>query len=278
MIRQSRKSVTNVQFAVLVAAVCGVPSVFWGRDAQSTDPPPNATIGPAARIFAPPVNHRFPNGQTYVYAVEWHFFNAGIARVKMEAAGQQQKVSANADSLGMVNVLYGIHDRFEAYFNPQTFCSQRVTKHTEEGSRQRDTRVQFDYANHKSVLDEKNLKSNQTKHTENDIPGCVTDMISGFYYLASQPLQSGSTYTFPINDGGKTTEVSAKVEAKEQIKVPAGKYQAIRLIAEPTSGPLKGKTKISVWFSDDAERTPVQMKSKLGWGSLLFRLQRIEKQ
>ncbi|PYX82263.1 MAG: hypothetical protein DMG70_15695 [Acidobacteria bacterium] len=270
--------VTNLRFAALVAAVCGVSSIFWGSDAQSPDQPPIATIGPAARIFAPPVNHRFPNGQTYVYAVEWHFLNAGIARVKMESAGRQQKVSANVDSLGVVNALYGIHDRLEAYFNPKTFCSQRVTKHTEEGSRKRDTHVQFDYANHKSLLDEKNLKNNQTRHIENDIPECVTDMITGFYYLASQPLQSGAIYIFPVNEGGKTTEVSAKVEARERIKVPAGRYQAVRLVAEPTTGPLKGKTKIAVWFSDDGERLPVQMKSKLGWGTLLFRLQRVEKQ
>ena len=270
-------SVSNLQFAALAVAVCGVSSIFWGSDAQSPDQPPIATIGPAARIFAPPPSHRFPNGQTYVYSVEWHFLNAGIARVRMESAGAQQKVSANADSLGVVNALYGIHDRFEAYFNPKTFCSQRVAKHTEEGSRHRDTHVQFDYTNHKSVLDEKNLKNNQTRHIENDIPGCVTDMITGFYYLASQPLQSGATYIFPVSEGGKTTEVSATVAAREQIKVPAGRYQAVRLVAEPTSGPLKGRTKISVWFSEDADRIPVQMKSKLGWGTLLFRLQRVEK-
>ena len=274
MIKQPTK---NRHFATLAIVVCGVSSIFWGSDEQSPDQPAIATIGPAARIFSPPPSHHFPNGQTYVYSVEWHFLNAGIARVKMESAGPQQKVSANADSLGMVNALYGIHDRFEAYFNPKTFCSQRISKHTEEGSRRRDTHVHFDYANHKSVLDEKNLKNNQTRHMENDIPGCVTDMITGFYYLASQPLQSGSTYIFPINEGGKTTEVLAKVEGTEQIKVPAGRYQAVRLVAEPTSGSLKGKTKISVWFSEDADRVPVQMKSKLGWGTLFFRLQRVEK-
>jgi hypothetical protein len=85
------------------------------------------------------------------------------------------------------------------------------------------------------------------------------------------------TYSFPINDGGKTTEVKALVEASDQIKVPAGTFPTIRLVAEPTAGPLKGKGKVWVWFSDDANRTPVQMRAKLGWGTLLFRLQRIEK-
>jgi len=30
-----------------------------------------------------------------------------------------------------------------------------------------------------------------------------------------------------------------------------------------------------VWYTDDANRIPVQMRSKLGWGTLLFRLQKI---
>lgn len=245
--------------------------------AQTPQRPPTATISPMSAVVPPSADYRFPNGQTYVFAVEWHFFNAGTARVRMEAAGAQQKVSALADSSGVVNSLYGVHDRFEAYFDPRTFCSLRLVKHTEEGQHKRDTEVRFDYAHRSSVLDERNAKTGEKKHAENDIPGCVTDVVTGFYYLASQPLQLRRTYSFPINDGGKTTEVKALVEANDQIKVPAGTFQTVRLVAEPTAGPLKGKGKVWVWFTDDANRTPVQMRAKLGWGTLLFRLQRVEK-
>ncbi len=264
------------------AALCSV-IVCWAwlclpLTAGSDDPQAKpATVRAGAQIDPPPPSYRFPNGQTYVFAVEWHFFNAGIARVQMEPAGAQQRVAAQADSTGVVNTLYGIHDRFEAFFDPRTFCSQRIVKHTEEGVHKRDTQVRFDYPHGTSVLDEKNLKTGENKHTENDIPNCVTDVVTGFYYLASQPLQPKSSYRFPINDGGKTTEVKALVEAEDQVKVPAGTFQTTRVVAEPTAGPLKGKGKVWVWFSNDANRTPVQMRAKLGWGTLLFRLQRVEK-
>ena len=113
---------------------------------------------------------------------------------------------------------------------------------------------------------------------KNDLPACVSDVVSGFYYLSSLPLQSGNTYTFPINDGNKTTEIVAHVEAREQVKVPAGTYQTVRVKAEATSGALQGKGTVWAWFTDDANHTPVQMRSKLGWGTLLFRLQSITKQ
>lgn len=261
----------------LVACAIGLSGGLAGAAGQRSMTRTPDAIGPAAKIIPPAENYHFPNGQTYVLGVEWHLFNAGLARVKMEPVGGQQKVSAIADSLGVVNLLYGIHDHFESYIDPRTFCSQRVVKHSEEGPRKRETEVQFDYSHRKTVLTEKNLKSGETKRVENDLPSCVTDVVTGFYYLAAQPLKEGSSYTFPMNDGGKTTEVRATVEAREQVKVPAGSYSTLRVVAEPTSGALKGKGKIWVWFSDDANHTPVQMKSKLGWGTLMFRLQRVEK-
>jgi hypothetical protein len=246
----------------------------------SSNPTPLPTISaaPSARIVPPPQNYTFPDGQTYVYGVEWHLFNAGTARVALGFEGGQQQVTAVADSAGVVNALYKVHDRFDAFFDPRTFCSLRVSKHSEEGSHSRQTELHFDYPRKKSVLDEKNLKTSEQKHVENDLPACVTDVVSGFYYLASLPLQPGNTNTFPINDGGKTTEVTARVEAREQIKETAGTFQTVRVRADAISGALQGKGTVWVWFTDDANHTPVQMRSKLGWGTLLFRLQRIEKQ
>ena len=236
-----------------------------------------ATIGPAAHIQPPLPTYRFPDDQAYVYTAEWHFFTAGTSTVKLEAVGNEHRVSAVAHSSGMANVLYGVHDRFEALYDSKTFCSISVTKHIEEGSHKRETQVTYDYPKRKSILHEKNLKTGETKYAENDIPPCVTDVVTGFYYVQALPLQPGNSYIFPVNDGGKTAEVTARVEGKEQVKVPAGTFQTVRLSAEATSGTLKGRGKIWTWFTDDANHTPVQMRAKLTWGTLLFRLQRVEK-
>lgn len=236
-----------------------------------------ATIGPSAQILAPAATYKFPDGQNYIYTAEWHFFTAGTSTVRMEANGPEQKVTGIADSAGMANVLYAVHDRFEARFDRKTFCSIEVNKHIEEGPHKRDTKITYDYPRRKSVLSEKNLKTGESKSQENDIPPCVTDVVTGFYYLASLPLQQGNTYTFPVNDGGKTAEVSAHVEGKDKVKVPAGTFDAVRVSAEATSGNLKGRGKIWTWFSDDGNHVPVQMRAKLTWGTLLFRLQRVEK-
>jgi hypothetical protein len=239
--------------------------------------PPTATIGPAPMQIEPPrPNYPFPDGRSYVYSAEWHLITAGTGVVRMEVAGNERKVSASAESSGAVNVLFPVHDRFESRFDPRTFCSLSIFKHSEEGAHKRETSIRFDYAHQKSTLDEKNLKTGETKHVENELAGCATDVITGFYYLQSLPLQLGAIYEFPISDG-KTTIVHATVDKREQIKVPAGTFSTVLVTAEATSGPLQSKGKVWVWYSEDASHTPVQMRAKLGWGTLLFRLQRIEK-
>jgi hypothetical protein len=260
-----------------VAVGIGACAAQTSSAPPAQQPLPTISAAPSSRIVPPPPNYRFPDDQTYVYGVEWHLFNAGTARMGLRADGNQQHVISTAVSAGVVNALYKVNDRFEAFFDPDSFCSLRVVKHVEEGFHSRDSDLRFDYAQGKSIMDEKNLKTGEQKHTENDIPGCVSDVITGFYYIASLPLQVGNLNTFTINDGGKTTEVTARVEGREQVKVPQGTFQTVRVKIEAISGALKGKGTVWAWFTDDGNHTPVQMRSKLGWGTLLFRLQRIEK-
>jgi hypothetical protein len=232
---------------------------------------------PDSQILPPRQGYQFPNGQTLVFSAEWHLINAGTATLKMDSVGGQQRITVHADSAGVVNALYKVRDQFESLIDPHSFCSVHLFKHTEEGSRKRETNLTLDYSRRKSILEQKNLKTNETKKTEDDLTGCATDVISGFYYLSSLPLDPGSSMTFPINDG-KTTQVRAVVDKREQIKVPAGTFQTVRVSAQAISGPLKGKGDIQVWFTDDPNHTAVQMRSTLGWGSLLFRLLRVDKQ
>ena len=231
----------------------------------------------ASRMIAPPAAYQFLEGSNYTYSVEWHFFTAGMATIHVESAGAQKHVVATADSAGVVNMLYTVHDRFHSTVDPKTFCSLSISKHAEEGSHKRQTEIRFDSSRRKSVLEENNLKTNATKTVENDIPECVTDVLTGFYYLGSLPLAQGNVYLFPVNDGGKTADVRAEVEGKETVKTPSGTYSTVRVRAEAMSGNLKGRGGLWIWYAEDERHTPVQMRAKMSWGTLMFHLQKIEK-
>jgi hypothetical protein len=244
---------------------------------QNASPSGTATsiASAEARIIPPSPSYHFPANKTLLYGVDWHAFNAGTATIQLRPDGTTEKLNAAANSSGTINLFFPVHDWFEAHFDPKTFCSSRVFKHSEEGKRNREVHIQVDYERRKSVLDEKNLRTGESKHEENDAPACATDIVSGFFYVASLPLQTGSASYFPVSDGGKTSVAVVRVEGRDQVKVPAGTFHAIRVSVEAASGKLQGKGKLWVWFSDDAEHMPLQMQGKMGWGSVMFKLQKV---
>jgi hypothetical protein len=239
-----------------------------------------ATV-PAAPKFpalAPPdSSYRLPVGETLVYTAQWRVFPAGVVALRMEQAGKEIRVVGSADASGAVGLLYHVHDRYESFLDPATFCSRNTSRTVEEGFRRVRTNITFDYQRGKSSLEHKNLVKNETRVAENVIPGCVTDVLSAIYYAGALPLQPGKTYWFPVNDGGKTVTVELRVEAREQIKTPAGTFNAIRVQPDAPSEVFKDRPKIWVWYSDDAARRPVQIRARMSWGMMTFMLQRVDK-
>ncbi|HWR34263.1 MAG TPA: DUF3108 domain-containing protein [Clostridia bacterium] len=275
-----KKTAIFLILTVILSLTTALPAA---APAQASRAPANSpkvsrdTIGPVSHVRPAPDKFRFPNGQTLHYAAEWRLWTAGTATLRMDGSGNEQRVTGTADSAGFVALLYRVADRFESYFDRRSFCSLRINKHTEEGLHRRDTQIRFDAGRRKAVLDERNLKTGTTKHTEEDIPGCVTDVLSAIFYVGSLQLEPGSTYTFPLNDGGKTVDVRAHVEAREEIKTDAGTFKTVRVQPEAESGVLKSRGKVWVWYTDDASHIPVQMRARLFWGTLTFRLTRVER-
>jgi hypothetical protein len=253
------------------------PSPARAAGSSLTAAPSNlpSVSGPA--IAKPRSEYSFPVGQTFVYGAVWRVFNAGIATLRMEQAGPEHRVVGAANAVGSAAVLYHVQDRYESFIDPATFCSRNSSRQIEEGRRRVDTNITFDYSHSKAVLEQKNLKKNTDKHEEHPIPNCVTDVLSAIYYVASLPLQVGSTYRFPLSDGGEALTVDVHVEGKEQVKTPAGTFNTIRVQPETPNGLLKDKGKIWVWYSDDSARIPVQVRTHMYWGTLTFTLQRIDR-
>lgn len=253
---------------------CLAVTAFVAAGQRNLAPSPQVSAT-ASRIVAPAGSYAFPSA-TYVYSVRWQLFNAGTSTVKMEHSGSGVHVSAAADSAGVPNTIYPVHDVFAAEVDPHTFCTLEIRKHNSEGPHRRDITIRFDYGRAKGHVEVKDLKTSQSKQEEFDIPSCVTDFISGFFYVASLPLRAGFSETFPLNDNGRTSDISLAVEARETVKVPAGEFPSLRVKAQPVSGPMRGKGVLWIWFSDDGRHVPVEMKSKLGFATLVFHLQQIE--
>lgn len=233
---------------------------------------------PQGSVIRPaPAGYSFPDGQRLVYQAEWRLFNAGTAVLELSSTSGQQHVHGTADSSGAISLLFKVRDRFDSWFDSRSLCSARIIKHTEEGRHRKDTQITFDYQRGQAVLEETNLHNNERKRVENGVPGCATDVLSGVFYGSTLPLAAGDEYTFPLNDGNKTVDVIVHVEGREDVKTPLATYHTVRVQPEASSGPLRQKGKIWVWYTDDAQHIPVQMRAHMFWGNLNLSLISIEK-
>jgi hypothetical protein len=223
-------------------------------------------------LTAPRAGFAFPQKQTLTYSVDWRVFPAGTAVLHFEAEGEREKLTVSADTSGAINLLFHVSDHFQSTYDRNQGCTYEFDRQTVEGKRQLNSTLKLDYPGAKSLFDEKNLVTGKTKHVEVPIPGCLSDVLSGVYYASSQPMAVGQSFTVPVADGVRTVLVTMKVEGREEVKTPLGTFKTVRVQPTADAGVVKNRGNIWIWYTDDERHLPVQMRARLFWGPITFRL------
>jgi hypothetical protein len=244
--------------ATIVLCALALAAVAHGQQTPSLTPPR--------------AGFSFPQKQTLTYAVDWRVFPAGTAVLRFEAAGDRENLTASADTIGAINLLFHVSDRFQSSFDRDKGCTDDFNKQTVEGRRQVTSTLHVDYAQNKSILNEKNLVTGQTKHVESPVSSCLTDLLTGVFYASSQAIELGHSFVIPVADAMHVVPVTMKVEGREEIKTPLGAFKTLRVQPTADAGVVKNRGNIWIWYTDDERHLPVQMRARLFWGTITFRL------
>ena len=109
-----------------------------------------------------PQSNSLPRRGTLSYSIQWRLITAGKAR--MEWTGAQgprpgRQINLHLESIGLVSKLFKVEDDYSASLNQSLniLSSQLITR---EGSRQRSTRITFDYEARKASYLERDLVKN----------------------------------------------------------------------------------------------------------------------
>jgi hypothetical protein len=267
---------------VLGRAACGLAVVIGfgqpaGIKAQLFSKPATPVVQKPIPVLQPPLaGFDYPQHETLTYSVDWRVFTAGTAVFHLDQVGNLLKISATADTVGAVNMLFPVVDGFQSGIDLKTGCSTGFDKQTQEGRRKNASDLSFDYVHGKQTRNERNLVKGTATHAVTNIPACVTDSLSAMFYTQSQTLTPGQTVNFPLADAMRTVSVGMKVEDREEIKTPAGTFQTIKVQATADEGIVKNRGSIWIWYTDDARHLPVQMQARLFWGTITFHLQSVE--
>jgi Protein of unknown function (DUF3108) len=264
--------------SLILAMVLAMTAGANGAAAQLLGPKLAAQPVVIPTLQPPVPGYVFPTKQTLTFTVDWRVFTAGIAKFNLDQQGTTMKIVATADTIGAVTMLFPVLDRFNSSFDTKTGCSGGFEKYLNEGRRKISSQLKFDYAKGKQTQTETNLVKGTTRNLTASIPACVTDSLSAIFYAASQPMVVGEKIGFPLADSMRTVTVQMKVEAKEEIKTPAGTFQTIRVEPTADEGIVKNRGRIWIWYTDDARHMPVQIRATLYhvFGTITFHLQSFE--
>jgi hypothetical protein len=262
--------------ALALAVFAGYVQPSSMRAQLFAKPEASALQRPIPVLQPPPASFDYPQHETLTYTVDWRVFTTGTAVFHLDQVGNLLKISATADTIGAVNMLFPVIDRFQSGFDLKTGCSTGFDKQTQEGRRKIASDLTFDYAHGKQTRNDRNLVKGTATHSVTNIPACVTDLLSGMFYTQSQTLTPGQTVEFPLADAMRTVSVGMKVEDREEIKTPAGTFQTIKVQATAEEGVVKNRGSIWIWYTDDPRHLPVQMEARLFWGTITFHLQSVD--
>ncbi len=196
------------------------------------------------------------------YRVEWRMVDAGAAILQWSPAAQRGgQANVHIQSAGLVSKLYKVNDNYSSNLDEKG-CTISTSLLAEEGSRRKQTLVTYDRVKKKVFYNDKDLVKNTIDTREVAIPGCSFDVIGALVELRRQPrLEPGMAFSMPVSDGKKFVDARVEVQAKEKVKTPLGEFNAIRTEAFLFDGALFArKARLHIWFTDDAERLPVQIR------------------
>jgi hypothetical protein len=224
-----------------------------------------------------------PGNEVLQYAIEWRLVPAGTAKLVWTAlprpATSAGEVRLHMESAGLVSRLFRVNDDYTAALG-QNLCAQNSFLTTHEGSRNRETRVNYNSQTRKADYLEKDLNKNSTTTHEVDIPSCVHDVVGGLMVLRTLSLEPGNTAQIPVSDGKKFVQVKVESQRREEIRTDMGVRKTIRYEVFLFDNVLyKRSGHLHIWLTDDNLRLPVQLQIRMAFtiGTITLKLQKEEK-
>jgi hypothetical protein len=221
-------------------------------------------------------NFPFNTGETLTFQLKWGVIPVGEAVLKVLPVEtingiQSYHFVMTAKTYPVMDVLYKVRDRIDAYADLKMNRSILFKKRQEEGKTKRNVVVDFDWKNQEAQYS--NFEKKKTPIPI--LPGSF-DPLSILYYTRLLDLKEGSELRCPVTDGKKSMIGKAKVLKRETIKLKSGLYDTYLL--EPELKHIRGvfeKSKnatMKLWITADKRRIPVKIKSKVIVGSFVGEL------
>jgi hypothetical protein len=235
------------------------------------------------------VNNAFRVGEKLTFKIRYGFIKAGEAIMEVKDIvhladrAPTYHILTTARSARFFDAFYKVRDSVETFIDTKGFFSWKYIKRLREGGYLFDLYVDYDQPNGIANVETIRYNNDEPLTVRNreefqlEIPEYILDVLCAFYYVRTQDLEVGMPIYMTNHDNKKIYDLKVIIQRKERIKVDAGTFDCIKV--KPVlwgEAIFKQKGELWVWLTDDENKIPVQMKSKVAVGSITTELIRIE--
>ena len=205
--------------------------------------------------------------EKFVYSVGFRLLNVGQATISSTIEDESSiNINTLIKSNKFLDRLYRVRDQIDLVVDAGDYSLKKIEKNIVEGNWKQNYSAQID--SNKNIISNANLIQNDK---------LLFDPISVLYSLRTKDLKLNDKYEYHILGEDEIKSLTTEVRNNETVKVPAGKYNCIKVV--PYSNDEKNIFKengyMTVWFSNDKKKIPVKIELKTNIGNLVLKLKKI---
>lgn len=269
---------TDVRFVVTPAPVPTDPTLPLVERARFPDatiyeltwtPAIEDRLARAASIVPPPPGAiPFAPGETARYSVAWSGagMNVEAGTLVLRVEGPPYRLVVEAATAPWISRLFEARDRFvtttDAALLPQVH-----ERDQNEGSRRVVRAFVFDPAARVVRIGRTVQEARAGPAVALPLAPHARDAIAALFYARTLPLDPGSRYRLPVNEGGRSLTVDLTVSGPERIVVRGRDVDVLRLEPRLQQQVQRRRAiQATLWVSADPRRVPVALDVDAGFG------------
>jgi hypothetical protein len=213
-------------------------------------------------------NQAFGVGERLVFDISYGFVTAGqavmvIPGYKYVNGHKAYEVNTYAVSTEAFDNIFKVRDKYSTFIDVNGIFPHRFEQHVHEGKFFRD---------YEAFFDQDDLTAEIGDGTKYKIPQYVHDILSAFYYVRTLDLtqyHKGQKISLQNFYDGKTHPLDIMVLGRQRVEVEAGVFDCI--VVEPMvieGGLFKNEGSIRIWLTNDANKMPVKVSTKVPVGAI----------
>lgn len=223
---------------------------------------------PAASPLRTVTNNAFTYGEKLTFAVKYKFVTAGFATMSIGATPATVSdrpcydIQFKVRTTNSFDKIFQVRDLYRTWVDVDGIFPWKFQQQVREGDYSKDFSANIDQ------------KANLARTTQGSfkVSPYVQDILSAFYYVRAYDIGSmktGQSFLLKNFYGKEAHDLRVKILGKETISTEAGKFKCIKVEPMVKEGGLfKSEGNIIIWMTDDANKIPVKVSTKVAIGSI----------